>query len=142
MDEESVRPEEAEAWLIEQGFHGGPTVSDAPPKFRHFTWLDSAQRAIQCHQFHAGAEFIYRAVKPLGWTSPAFSTPWAAMAYADLCGWGRDERNALDDYEEGTWAPALKTTGVEHVEYVVRPARYTKIGDTIYVDGLPLQKGH
>lgn len=106
MDDENVRPEEAEIWLKEHGFHGGPTVSDAPPKFRHFTWLDSTQRAVQCHQFHAGAEFIYRATKPTGWTSPTFSTPWAAVAYADLCGWGHGEPAAQGELEllvDRTW---------------------------------------
>jgi hypothetical protein len=38
--------------------------------------------------------------------------------------------NALDDYEEGTWTPALNWTGVT---YTVQSGYYTKIGNTVHV---------
>lgn len=70
---------------------------------------------------------------------PKFPTPMAALVYAELMNWGRDAhnpRNTLDDYEEGAWAPAIKTTGSADVEYVVQQGRYTKVGSTVYVNGL------
>jgi len=40
--------------------------------------------------------------------------------------------NALDDYEEGTWTPALSATGATFV-YAQQSGRYTKIGNTVVV---------
>lgn len=42
--------------------------------------------------------------------------------------------NALDDYEEGTWTPALTaaTVGDLTVVYSTRSGTYTKIGDTVF----------
>jgi len=41
--------------------------------------------------------------------------------------------NALDDYEEGTWTPYLVTTG--GLTYSDQTGNYTKIGDTVFVQG-------
>ena len=44
--------------------------------------------------------------------------------------------NLLDDYEEGSWTPALTaTTAPTSVTYVHRTGRYRRIGDLVYVTG-------
>ena len=42
--------------------------------------------------------------------------------------------NALDDYEEGTWTPALSASGATF-GYTVNNGRYTKIGNSVTVHG-------
>jgi hypothetical protein len=41
--------------------------------------------------------------------------------------------NTLDDYEEGTWTPALSFTANTGITYTVRDGRYTKIGRIVTV---------
>lgn len=41
--------------------------------------------------------------------------------------------NALDDYEEGTWTLSLAT--VSGVNYSTQTGNYTKIGDTVFLQG-------
>ena len=45
--------------------------------------------------------------------------------------------NVLDDYEEGSWTPAIrgKCSGAEEGGYNIQVARYTKIGDRVFVAG-------
>jgi hypothetical protein len=45
---------------------------------------------------------------------------------------GTGAANLLDDYEEGTWIPAITgTTGTPSVTYLNNGGRYTKIGNTV-----------
>lgn len=90
MDEENVSPEEAEAWLNEQGFHGGHTTIDDPPHFRDFLWgINGTRKAVGGTKSTPWGKFLYKAYFRGYWNSPQFGTPWAAVAYADLCAWGR-----------------------------------------------------
>jgi hypothetical protein len=44
------------------------------------------------------------------------------------------DANTLDDYEEGTWTPAIQGTSVAGTQtYAVLVGRYTKIGNMVYV---------
>lgn len=46
------------------------------------------------------------------------------------------DANALDDYEEGTWTPALAFGGASvGVTYTSRSGTYTKIGRAVYLQG-------
>jgi len=46
------------------------------------------------------------------------------------------DANTLDDYEEGTWTPALSaSTSAPTVSYSYRPGYYTKIGNRVFVNG-------
>jgi hypothetical protein len=46
------------------------------------------------------------------------------------------DANTLDDYEEGTWTPALRFGGAAvGLTYSSRPASYTKIGNRVFVNG-------
>jgi hypothetical protein len=42
--------------------------------------------------------------------------------------------NTLDDYEEGTWTPALSASGATFT-YAFQTGRYTKIGNTVVLHG-------
>jgi hypothetical protein len=42
------------------------------------------------------------------------------------------DANTLDDYEEGTWTPALSATGATF-GYALQTGRYTKIGNTVVI---------
>jgi hypothetical protein len=45
---------------------------------------------------------------------------------------GTGSANKLDDYEEGTWTPALEGSGgTSGTAYTVQQGRYTKIGNTV-----------
>jgi hypothetical protein len=45
------------------------------------------------------------------------------------------DANTLDDYEEGTWTPTLTGSGSNPtVSFTYNEGRYTKIGDTVYVE--------
>jgi hypothetical protein len=44
------------------------------------------------------------------------------------------DANTLDDYEEGTFDPALSFTGGGSVTYTTKVGRYTKIGRTVKID--------
>ncbi len=49
---------------------------------------------------------------------------------------GTASSNKLDDYEEGSWTPALTAvTPVTSVTYVHRTGKYRRIGDLVYVTG-------
>jgi hypothetical protein len=49
---------------------------------------------------------------------------------------GTASANLLDNYEEGSWTPALTaTTPVTSVTYLHRTGRYRRIGDLVYVTG-------
>ena len=43
--------------------------------------------------------------------------------------------NTLDDYEEGTWTPTIKSEAgtITSVSYIAQSGRYTKIGNTVYI---------
>jgi hypothetical protein len=43
--------------------------------------------------------------------------------------------NTLDDYEEGTWTPALSAASGSGVTYTAAVGRYTKIGRVVFVTG-------
>ena len=45
--------------------------------------------------------------------------------------------HTLDDYEEGTWTPALKFDGNSvEMTYSVQSASYTKIGNRVFINGI------
>ena len=47
---------------------------------------------------------------------------------------GTGSANKLDDYEEGTWTPAIgRTSSSPTVTYGYQDGKYTKIGETVYV---------
>ena len=49
---------------------------------------------------------------------------------------GTASANLLDDYEEGSWTPALTAvTPVTSVSYLHNTAKYRRIGDLVYVTG-------
>ena len=43
--------------------------------------------------------------------------------------------NALDDYEEGTWTPAIETGATQSITYASRGGKYTKIGRQVFCQG-------
>jgi len=48
---------------------------------------------------------------------------------------GTGSSNKLDDYEEGTWTPAIATAGgTLSVTYAERTGKYTKIGNVVYYE--------
>ena len=55
---------------------------------------------------------------------------FAGMAFG-----GTGAANQLDDYEEGTWTPALEfgTGGTTGITYTTQSARYTKIGRVVHI---------
>ena len=46
---------------------------------------------------------------------------------------GTGAANKLDDYEEGTWTPALATSGI-NVGYSTQAGNYTKVGQEVFVN--------
>ena len=50
---------------------------------------------------------------------------------------GTTAANKLDDYEEGTWTPAIAySTSTGSITYTSQSGRYTKIGQVVYVSGV------
>jgi hypothetical protein len=47
----------------------------------------------------------------------------------------QSDANTLDDYEEGTWTPAIETGAAQSITYASRGGRYTKIGRQVFCQG-------
>ena len=46
------------------------------------------------------------------------------------------DANTLDDYEEGSWTPAFSGSTATNFSYASRNAKYTKIGNRVYINGI------
>lgn len=82
-------------------------------------FADAAQTVSAVHTFSAAP--VFSAIPSL--TGGAIQFPATQVASADA--------NALDDYEEGTFTPALSASGSTFV-YASQYGSYTKIGNRVY----------
>ena len=69
-------------------------------------------------------------------TPNTFTSTGAITGTSGIYLGGTASANLLDDYEEGSWTPALTaTTAPTSVTYTHRTGRYRRIGDLVYVTG-------
>jgi len=88
------------------------------------TYSTEDRNGFMLHQMNNGHTFLYNG---------GYSTANLGFPVAGGITFNHDTvaANTLDDYEEGTWTPAI-TAGA--IAYTSRIGRYTKIGNKVFID--------
>lgn len=105
---------------------GGRVLFEKAVRFQYNTDSTDSRTWMLSNDVHSNGDFAFR--RSDAQTSTSFDTKILFKDSGGICFNGDTAAaNALDDYEEGTWTPAISNTGYTFT-YDTQEGQYTKIG--------------